>query len=86
MCVCVGCAAASEVPQAAGGDPASAGDAQPEGRPHQAAGAGDQQREEFPGLALRRGSPCPPRRTNPPLPGLLSDQPLPRSLTLGVSL
>lgn len=34
-------AAAHEVPQAAGGDPTAAGAAQPEGRAHQAAGAGD---------------------------------------------
>lgn len=34
-------AAAHEVPQAAGGDPTAEGAAQPEGRAHQAAGAGD---------------------------------------------
>lgn len=34
-------AAADEVPQAAGGDPTAEGAAQPEGRAHQAAGAGD---------------------------------------------
>lgn len=34
-------AAAHEVPQAAGGDPTAAGASQPEGRAHQAAGAGD---------------------------------------------
>lgn len=34
-------AAAHEVPQAAGGDPTAERAAQPEGRAHQAAGAGD---------------------------------------------
>lgn len=40
-CVFILSTAAHEVPQAAGGDPTFEGAAQPEGRAHQAAGAGD---------------------------------------------
>lgn len=55
MVSCVSSTAASEVPQAAGGDPAVEGAPPPEGRACQTAGAGDQEHQELPASELTLG-------------------------------
>lgn len=44
--------AAPQVPQTTGGNPAAKGAPQPEGRAHQTAGAGDQERQKLPAPEL----------------------------------
>lgn len=50
--MCVSSTAASEVPQAAGGDPTAEGARPPEGRARQTAGAGDKEHQKLPGSEL----------------------------------